>query len=180
MSPFDRESALKAADKALKLGKVDAATFDAPPPPPPLSLDQVFRGMRDESSRASSEEAAAEQYRLALTYQEMGMAEDAVKALEGAARSSRQRFDTASMLGRLYRKQRDSGHAIDWLERAAEAPAPPPDAGRSLLYDLAKTLESGGEHAQALAVLVELGSESDGYRDVAGQIERLSKAHSRG
>ena len=29
-------------------------------PPPARSLDQVFRGMRDESSRASSEEAAAE------------------------------------------------------------------------------------------------------------------------
>ena len=57
-----------------------------------------------------------------------------------------------------------------------EAPAPTPDAGRALLYDLAKTLESVGEHSRALAVFVELESESGGYRDVAGQIERLSKA----
>ena len=77
-------------------------------PPPPRSLDQVFRGMRDESSRASSEEAAAEQYRLALTYHEMGMAEDAIKALEAAARSPRQRFDAASMLGRLYLERKDT------------------------------------------------------------------------
>lgn len=149
-------------------------------PPPPRSLDQVFRGMRDESNRASSEEAAAEQYRLALTYHEMGMVDDAIKALEAAARSPRQRFDSASMLGRLYLERKDTNYAIEWLERAAEAPAPTPDAGRALLYDLAKTLESIGEHSRALAVFVELESESGGYRDVAGQIERLSKVQARG
>jgi tetratricopeptide (TPR) repeat protein len=149
-------------------------------PPPPRSLDQVFRGMRDASAGASSEEAAAEQYRLALTYHEMGMPEDAIKALEAAARSPRQRFDAASMLGRLYLERKNTPHAIEWLERAAEAPAPTPDAGRALLYDLAKTLESVGEHSRALAVFVELESESGGYRDVAGQIERLSKVQARG
>lgn len=147
---------------------------------PARSLDQVFRGMRDDSTRESSEEAAAEQYRLALTYHEMGMPEDAITALEAAARSPRQRFDAASMLGRLYLERKDAAHAIEWLERAAEAPAPTPDAGRALLYDLATTLESVGEHSRALAVFVELESESGGYRDVHKQIERLSKVQARG
>lgn len=149
-------------------------------PPPPRSLDQVFRGMRDESGRGSNEEAAAEQYRLALTYHEMGMPDDAIKALEQAARSPRQRFDAASMLGRLYLERKDPNHAIEWLERAAEAPAPTPDAGRALLYDLGTILEAVGEHSRALAVFVELESESGGYRDVAGKIEKLSKAQARG
>ena len=144
------------------------------------SLDQVFRGMRDDSTRESSEEAAAEQYRLALTYHEMGMPEDAIAALEAAARSPRQRFDAASMLGRLYLEQKKTAHAIEWLERAAEAPAPTPDAGRVLLYELATTLDSLGEHSRALAVFVELESESRGYRDVNQQIERLSKVQARG
>ncbi|MSO35219.1 MAG: tetratricopeptide repeat protein [Acidobacteria bacterium] len=149
-------------------------------PPPPRSLDQVFRGLRDESNRQSSEEAAAEQYRLALTYHEMGMTEDAIKALEGATRSPRQRFDAASMLGRLYLERKDLPQAIEWLERAAEAPAPPADAGRSLLYDLAQTLDTVGESARALAVFIELESESGGYRDVSGHIDRLSKVQARG
>ena len=149
-------------------------------PPPPRSLDQVFRGIRDESSRASSEEAAAEAYRLALTYHEMDMPDDAIKALEQATRSPRQRFDAASMLGRLYLERNDTVHAIEWLERAAEAPAPTPDAGFALLYDLAKSLEMVGQHARALAVFVELEAESGGYRDVAGQIDRLSKVQARG
>ncbi len=149
-------------------------------PPPPRSLDQVFRGMRDESNRQSSEEAAAEQYRLALTYHEMGMTEDAMKALEGATRSPRQRFDAASMLGRLYLERKNMAPAIEWLERAAEAPAPTADAGRSLLYDLAQTLETVGESSRALAVFVELESESGGYRDVSDHIDRLSKVQARG
>ncbi|HEX4915734.1 MAG TPA: tetratricopeptide repeat protein [Vicinamibacterales bacterium] len=149
-------------------------------PPPPRSLDQAFKSMRDEAGRGSTEEAAVEAYRLALTYQEMNMPDDAIKALEQAARSPRQRFDAASMLGRVYLQRNDTVHAIEWLERAAEAPAPTPDAGRALLYDLAQALESVGEHARALAVFVELESESGGYRDVAGQIERLSKAQARG
>lgn len=163
---------------------LDEASKPASPlpliPPPARSLDQVFRGIRDDASRGSSEEAAAEQYRLALTYHEMGMADDAIKALEQAARSPRQRFDAGSMLGRLYLERKDPVHAIEWLERAAEAPAPTPDAGRALLYDLAKTLETVGEYSRALAVFVELEAESGGYRDVAGQIERLSKAQARG
>ncbi|HEX7284416.1 MAG TPA: tetratricopeptide repeat protein, partial [Vicinamibacterales bacterium] len=141
---------------------------------------QAFKSMREEAGRGSTEEAAVEAYRLALTYQEMNMPDDAIKALEQAARSPRQRFDAASMLGRVYLQRHDTTHAIEWLERAAEAPAPTPDAGRALLYDLAQTLESVGEHARALAVFVELESESGGYRDVAGQIERLSKAQARG
>jgi tetratricopeptide (TPR) repeat protein len=166
------------AEEEIDLTAMLEETGDKPAAaaPPARSLDQVFRGMRDQSAGASSEEAAAEQYRLALTYHEMGMPEDAIKALEGAARSPRQRFDAASMLGRLYLERNDSAHAIEWLERASEAPAPTPDAGRALLYDLAKTLESVGEHSRALAVFVELESESGGYKDVSRQIERLSKA----
>lgn len=164
----------------IDLTAILSEPIETPAPPAPRSLDQVFRGIRDDSDRQSSEEAAAEQYRLALTYHEMGMPDDAIKALEGAARSPRQRFDAASMLGRLYLDRKDTAHAIEWLERAAEAPAPTADAGRALLYDLAQALEGVGEQARALAVFVELESESGGYRDVAGRIARLSKAQARG
>jgi tetratricopeptide (TPR) repeat protein len=138
------------------------------------------RTVKDDGDRPSSDEAAAEQYRLALTYQDMGMVEDAIAALEMASRSSRQRFDAASMLGRLHLEQQRLAKAIEWFERAAEAPAPTPDAGRALLYDLASTLEAAGEGSRALAVFVELEAESGGYRDVGLRIDQLSKVQARG
>lgn len=184
VAPPQAPVAFVADSGSIEIDLSDALAEPPAPMPvaaaPPRSLDQVFRGLRDESSRQSAEEAAEEQYRLALTYHEMGMVEDAVKALEAATRSPRQRFDAASMLGRLYLERQDMTHAIEWLERAAEAPAPTADAGRSLLYDLAQTLEAVGESSRALAVFVELESESGGYRDVSGHIDRLSKVQARG
>lgn len=146
----------------------------------PRSLDDVFQDLREEVERVPSEERAAEQYRAALTFREMGLIEEAIRSLEGAARSPRQRFDAASLLGRLHLDQGRPGRAIEWFERAAEAPAPTADAGRALLYDLAETLEAAGESARALAVFVELESEMAGYRDVSVRIERLSKAKAKG
>jgi tetratricopeptide (TPR) repeat protein len=144
------------------------------------SLGEVFKEFRDEVGRQSGDDAAAEQYRLAITYQDMGMTEDAIVALEAAARSPRQRFDAASMLGRLHLERGDLKQAVEWFERAAEAPAPTTDAGRALLYDLAATLEAGKEASRALAVFAELESESGGYRDVAARIEQLSRVQARG
>ena len=148
--------------------------------PPPRSLTQVFQGLREDVNRRSDEEEAAEQYVLAQTYHEMGMMEDAAKSLEHASRSPRHRFDAAAMLGRIYLEQRDFIHAVEWLERAAEAPPTTPDAGRALFYDLASALESAGEEGRSLAVFIELQSQSRGYRDVAKRIDRLSKAQTRG
>jgi tetratricopeptide (TPR) repeat protein len=144
------------------------------------SLGQVFQEFREEVGRAAGEDTAADQYRLALTYHDMGMIDDAITALESAARAPRQRFDAASMLGRLHLERQELAKAISWFERAAEAPAPTTDAGRALLYDLAATLEAAGEGSRALAAFVELEAESGGYRDVARRIEYLSRAQSRG
>jgi tetratricopeptide (TPR) repeat protein len=143
-------------------------------PSAPQSLDQVFSDLRDEVSQAPDEEAAAEQYALAVTYQDLGMVDDAIDALKLAARSPRQRFEAGCLLARLYRERGDSAQAIEWFERAAEAPPGSADAGRALLYDLADTLESVGEHGRALAVFVELEAESTGFRDVTKRIDRLS------
>jgi tetratricopeptide (TPR) repeat protein len=181
---------VKATPKADEEEEVDLDALDAklsPPPPAPAadsgrhrSADQLFRQKREEAGRGSLEEAAAEQYRLALTYKELGMEDEAMKALEAAARSPRHRFDAASLLGHLFLERGDHGRSIEWFERAAEAPAPTPELGRELLYDLADTLETSGEHARALAVFVELEAESGGFRDVAKRIERLSKVRAKG
>ena len=133
-----------------------------------------------EEQKAQDEEAAAEQLRLAHTYRDMGMVEDAIQSLERAARSARQRFEAASLLGRLHVERGERSKALDWFERAAEAPAPTADAGRALLYDLADTLESIGESGRALAVFGELDAEQHGYRDVAQRLERLSRVQARG
>jgi Flp pilus assembly protein TadD len=141
----------------------------------PKDMDGVFKAMRDEAAHDASPEVAEQHLKLAVTYLEMGMMDDAVQAFQVAARSPRHRFQAAGKIARLYLDRGMSPQAIEWLERAAEAPAPDPASAHALLYDLATTLESLGESARALAVLMELQAEAGDYRDVADRLEHLTK-----
>jgi tetratricopeptide (TPR) repeat protein len=132
-----------------------------------------------EAGRSQDDGLASEQLRLGLTYRDMGMLDDAIQALELASRSSRLRFEAASTLGRLFVERGNRGAALEWFERAAEAPAPTADAGRGLLYELASVLEDLGETSRALAVFGEIQADQRGYRDVAARIERLGRAQVR-
>ena len=75
----------------------------------------------------------------------------------------------------MYRDRDKMPQALEWLERAAQAPAPNVDDGHQLLYELAEGLEQVGETARALAVLLELQADAGAYRDIEARIGRLSK-----
>lgn len=148
---------------------------DAPVVPAARSLDEVFSRARDAAAAQPGAEDAAEQLRLGRSCIDMGLFDDAVKALQQAARSPRQRFEAAAALGRLYRDRQQVPAAIEWMERAAEAPARSADEGRALLYDLGVTLEESGENARALAVFLELLADAGSFRDVQARVDRLSR-----
>jgi tetratricopeptide (TPR) repeat protein len=163
-------------DLTRLLGDLQGTTMSASSDPPPQRENpDAFQDFHDEVSRQTGAEEAAQHLKLARTYLEMGMPDEAIGSLETAARSPRHRFEAASTLGRLYRDQQDLPRAIEWLERAAEAPAPGVEDGRRLLYDLGATLESARETARALAVFMELQADAGAYRDVGARVERLSK-----
>ena len=140
-----------------------------------LDLPRVFDGLRAESERNGNEDEAAEQLALGHAHLELGMAEDAARSFEVAARSPRLRFEAAGALARVYLGRGDLPHAIEWFERAAETPSPDVEASRALLYDLGATLERAGEPARALAVFMELMAQTKKYRDVAQRVARLSR-----
>jgi tetratricopeptide (TPR) repeat protein len=146
-----------------------------PQPPAAKSLDEAFARTRDTMARQPGAEEAAEQLRLGRTFIEMGMVDEAVKALAQAARSPRQRFEASSALGRLHKQRNEIPQALEWMERAAEAPAPSAEDGRALLYELGLTLEQSGENARALAVFLELLADAGSFRDVQARVDRLSR-----
>ena len=138
------------------------------------SLESVLKGAREVvAQEAASPEVAEQHFKLATTYIEMGMIDEAMAALEVSARSIRHRFRAAALLAKLHMDKGDKERAVEWFERAAEAPAPTPAAGHQLLYELATALEAQGESARALAVLLELQSEAGEYRDLAQRLEHL-------
>jgi tetratricopeptide (TPR) repeat protein len=156
-----------------------AAPPDAPGKPAG-DLDDVFAQLRTEASRRTALEAADEEYKRGIALHRAGKIDECIPALQAASRAPRLRFATASLLGRIFRARGMATEAIESFERAAEAPAPTPDEGNELLYDLADALEKAGETARALAICMELHAEVGDYRDISVRIERLSKVQSRG
>lgn len=161
-------------------GQLAAPEPAAPVPRPTRDLEDVFAGMRADAGREEEADDSGDHLALARTYIEMGMPEEAVSSLEIAARSPRYRFAAASALAHIYRDQSDLTRAIEWFERATEAPAPASEDGHALLYDLGDVLEAAGEPSRALAVFLELAADAPQFRDVADRVVRLTNAETEG
>jgi len=143
-------------------------------------IEGVFAQLRDEAARRTTFDAAEEQLALALKLRHEGKIDECMEALAIASRSPRHRFQAAALIGRLYRERNMMPQAIDWFERAAQAPAPTPDEGHVLLYELADALESIGEVSRALAICLELQAEAGDYRDLPARVDRLAKVQTGG
>jgi tetratricopeptide (TPR) repeat protein len=177
-------SGLMSSSPASPVSTTDGApeelseSFAAEPVPdvPNPDIEDVFARMRAKAAREQQASTALAQYEEALQFIQQGLDKEAITALEAAARVPMLRFKAAAQLGRLLIDRGDLNEGVEWLERAAEAPAPTPDEGYELLYELAGALEAQGESARALAILMELDAESDGYRDVRIRIMHLSRA----
>ena len=146
------------------------------PVPAPKDLESVFEEMRARIARDERAVDASEQYERGLQHLEHGRMADALADLQGAARPPQFRFRASARLGRLHVATGEVQDGIEWLERAAEAPAPSPDEALSVLYDLAGALERVGETARALAILLEIDADRGAYRDVRERIDQLTRA----
>jgi hypothetical protein len=158
--------------------QVAGAAPSVPGPTVAEDLDGVFAQLRDEASRRST--TADDEYKRGLALFNAGQVDECIPVLQAASKAPRLRFATAAILGRIFQERGLMPQAVEWFERAAEAPAPTEGDGHSLLYELADALEANGESARALAIFIELQSEAGDYRDVAARVDRLAKVQSRG
>jgi len=162
-------------DLSIVLDDIKPAPLPLPASQIQPDLDGVFGNLRDQASRRSGAEEGEKDYQRGLALRDAGDFEGCMQALEKASRAPGLRFAAASLLGRLFDERNLLPQALEWLERAAQAPAPTADEGHALLYDLADALERYGETSRALAICLEIQAEAGEYRDVAARIERLTK-----
>jgi tetratricopeptide (TPR) repeat protein len=164
---------------AIEIDLSDALTGAEAPPEEAPPLEDVFDDLRAKASREAQLQEAQAQYAAAIDHANNGRLDEAVQGFEIAARVPMMRFQAGSRLGRLHVAHGELAKGVEWLERAAQAPAPSPEDGHAVMYELADTLEHLGEPARALAVLLELSADAGSYRDIDARIDRLSKVQSR-
>jgi tetratricopeptide (TPR) repeat protein len=143
-----------------------------------VALDDM--APRDDAARRTALERFEQDFKRGMVLLRAGDVDEAIAALQSASQAPRLRFATATVLGRILRDRGALDKAIEWFEQAAQAPAPTPEEGYQLLYELAELLEASGETARALAVCLELQAEAGEYRDVAQRVDRLARVQARG
>jgi len=147
--------------------------------PSGANLEEVFAHLRDRAGRRSGEAGADEAFQRGVALHEAGQDDDALAALREAARGPHRLFAAASLAGRIVRDRGRPADAIEWFERAAQAPPPTREEGHALLFDLADALESIGKVSRALPVYIEVLADAGDYRDVAARVWRLSNRRAR-
>src|SRR6185295_5533300 len=120
-----------------------AAAAAAPPPAPSEELEDVFGNMRDQARRSGLDDAEKE-YKRGLALRKAGDIEGCIQALEKASRAPKLRFATSWLIARLYRDREMFPQALEWLDRASQAPASNQEDGHQVLYELADALEKSG------------------------------------
>jgi len=151
-----------------------------PPAPPSQDLDGVFADFRDEANRRFATNNPEQELAAGVAFYRAGQLDFAVPRLEAASATAVHRFEAAATLGRIFLERGDTWRAIEWFERAADAPAPSPAETHRLLYELGDALEGVGEFARALAICLELQAEAGDYQDVSTRVDRLLKVQARG
>ena len=182
-----REAAQLDPDDAEIQEKLAAAASVAEPAPTPampepigslgdaLPLESFFEELRGKVAR-DQEVRAREQLDRGVECLADSRFDEAIASFEEAARTPAMRFRASSHLARICLGRDELQAAVDWLERALEAPAPVPEDRVALMYDLADTLARQGEGSRAMALFMEVESELSGYRDVRDRIAQLSQA----
>jgi len=165
-------------DDIKKPAPVSAATPSTEPPAG--DLDGVFGNLREQASKRSGLDDAEKEYKRGLALRTAGDIDGCIQAFEKASRAPKLRFMTSWLIARLYRERSMMPQALEWLERAAQAPAPTSDESHQLLYELADGLEQMGEVARALAVCLELQADAGEYKDLSTRIDRLTRVQAGG
>lgn len=149
---------------------------DVPPGPGPGSGPGGDERPAGDGGRAQ----ATQQVAAGRVFAAAGLVAEAARSFERASKDVRTRFEAAAALGDLHRSRGQLAEAVRWYDMAAEAPAPDATARRPVLYDLAETLETVGAADRALAVLLDLLSEVEDYRDARARADRLLRVEAGG
>ncbi|HCA57602.1 MAG TPA: hypothetical protein DEP46_06390 [Blastocatellia bacterium] len=145
-------------------------------------MDDLFMDLGLDPTDQDSSADFETHYNTAIAYQEMGLAEDAIREFQDAAGlvgpndGTRRFYSCANMLGHCFMSIGKPHLARTWYERALEVKGLSPEEQQGLWYEYAHSCESDGDTRTAAAFFEKVYIENVGFRDVSQRLERMSVA----
>lgn len=142
-----------------------------------VSVDEVFAEFKKGLEKVVKPEDVDTHYDLGIAYKEMGLFDDAVGEFTIARKGclgKRKEIDCLTMIGMLQSMKGDFGAAIDALLQGLASEHSRGDTEKALRFELGMAYESAGQNGKALGQFLKVQALDGRFRDVAGQVERLS------
>ena len=139
--------------------------------------------IRSEFGLDGMDEATTEDYethyQMAVAYQEMGLAEQAIAEFQDAIAlvspndGTRRFYQCATLMGHCFMQNAMPNHAITWFARALETPDVAPEESHGLWYELALAHSANGSEDAAANLFEKIYAENVDFRDVAERVRNL-------
>jgi len=144
-----------------------------------LGINEIRSEFGLESADDTTDDDYDTHYQMAVAYQEMGLAEQAIAEFQDAIAlvqpndGTRRFFQCANLLGHCFMQNAMPNHAITWLTRALDTPGVSDEEFHGLWYELALAHEANGDEDQAASLFEKIYAENVDFRDVAERVKHL-------
>ena len=157
------------ADAAFEL--VEA--LEASPDEQQVDVDEVFAKFKQGVQSQVSDNDSATHYDLGVAYKEMGLAADAIREFEVAARDPKRECNCQAMIGMMHRERGELEQAAEAYVRGLGASHKTVSQEVSLYYDLGAVYEAKNDVDEAIYYYQRITRRDPSYRDVSQRLAAL-------
>lgn len=115
-------------------------------------------------------------FQLGLAFLEQGLFDEAIEELMLSAQSSKKALESCTLIAEAFRRKKDYGEAIHWLEKCLELCFNDPERLHALEYEIASLYEKLHDRSKALSFYNKILKWNSSFRDVAKRVAALQRA----
>ena len=138
-----------------------------------IDVDEVFAKFKQGVKAQVSDNDSATHYDLGVAYKEMGLAADAIREFEVAARDPKRECNCQAMIGMMHRERGELDQAAEAYVRGLGASHKTVAQEISLYYDLGGIYEAKNDVDEAIYYYQRITRRDPSYRDVSQRLAAL-------
>lgn len=115
-------------------------------------------------------------FQLGLAFLEQGLFDEAIEELMLSAQSPEKALESCTLIAEAFKRKKDYGEAVHWLEKCLELCFDEPEKLHSLEYEIASLYEKMHDRSKAISFYNKILKWNSSFRDVAKRVAALKRA----